>query len=82
MEPPLKQNPTYAIAPESPDMNPIEHIWAFMVKEWNDRNERTKEALRAHVLEMWQVARRSNICERERERIGALLEANGGHTKY
>ena len=67
-------------------MNPIEHIWAFMVKEWHDRNERNKEDLRAHVLEMWEVARRSNICEREvasmPRRIAALLEANGGHTKY
>ena len=67
-------------------MNPIEHIWAFMVKEWEDRNERTRAALEAHVKVMWELGRTMDICEREVDsmarRIRAVREANGGHTKY
>ena len=57
-----------------------------MVKEWEDRNERTRAALEAHVKVMWELGRTMDICEREvgsmARRIRAVREANGGHTKY
>ena len=37
----------------SPDLNPIENVWAFMVNEWDNANERTPEALEHHVSTMW-----------------------------
>lgn len=34
----------------SPDLNPIEHVWASMVREWVHQNERTPAALERHCL--------------------------------
>ncbi|KAE8736740.1 hypothetical protein FOCC_FOCC017805, partial [Frankliniella occidentalis] len=65
----------------SPDLNPIEHVWAMMEKEWDNRNEATREALSAHILEAWQtfVNRPQmirNMVESMPRRLAAVIAAN------
>jgi hypothetical protein len=70
----------------SPDLNPIEHLWAIMVQRWDMRAERTKEALVQHVNEVWESLRATNICEvlvrSMNERCNAVINAHGAMTKY
>ena len=42
---------------KSPDLNPIEHVWANMVSEWSMRNERHSDQLFNHVVEVWEGIR-------------------------
>ena len=51
----------------SPDVNPIKHVWGYIAKEWDHRNERTPKAIEQHALEVWERLRRSpsliqNLC--------------------
>ena len=49
---------------KSPDLNPIEHLWARMTLEWDHKNERTPSALMEHVREVWEAFRgRPQLCE-------------------
>ena len=34
----------------SPDLNPIENVWGWMVNEWEHGNERSVDALERHCL--------------------------------
>ena len=34
----------------SPDLNPIENLWGYMMNEWVDQRERTVKALDRHYL--------------------------------
>ena len=59
----------------------------MMVKEWNAGNEATREALAAHVNEVWatwqnreEMVRR--LVDSMPARLQAVIDANGGHTKY
>ena len=48
----------------SPDLNPIENLWGFMVNEWTDRNERTPDVLEPHYMEVWESIRRDpELCQ-------------------
>jgi len=73
--------------PHSPDLNPIEHVWAFMAREWDSRNEGTKEELQAHVREIWGVLERRpdiirSFVSNMRDRLQAVIDTDGGYTKY
>ena len=57
------------------------------MKEWDGRREATRAALSAHVFEVWQSwANRGDMVRRLVEsmprRIQAVIDAEGGHTKY
>ena len=72
---------------KSPDMNPIEHIWATMANEWTHQNERTPEALERHVVRTWESLRATpRICESlvdsMPKRVRELRENEGKYTKY
>ena len=73
--------------PLSPDLNPIEDVWAMMAREWQPQNERTVAALERHVRDVWgSVERRPGIIRRVVEsmprRLEAVIAARGGYTKY
>ena len=72
---------------KSPDMNPIEHLWAQLENALQRRPNRpmNEEQLWQAVQEewenvnMWDVRR---LIFSMRRRCTALVEAGGGHTKY
>jgi len=73
--------------PFSPDLNPIEHVWAMMAREWQPQNERSVEALERHVRDVWgTIERRQGIIQRlvtsMPRRLQAVIAAEGGYTKY
>ncbi|KAH9641330.1 hypothetical protein HF086_002652 [Spodoptera exigua] len=85
----IDQQPNLRTVPwpsRSPDLNPVENLWAIMVQRWDPRSERTKEALVAHVDEVWESLRGSDLCESlvksMRSRCDAVIDAGGALTKY
>lgn len=72
---------------QSPDLNPIEHVW----DERNRRIRRLSQPPRTlHQLEVALVNEWNNITQAEirnyilsmRSRCLAVINANGGHTRY
>ena len=73
--------------PQSPDLNPIEHLWTHLKKKMNCYPTPPKG-----VFELWdRVAKEwdeipPETCQRLIEsmpkRIEAVIKAKGGHTKY
>jgi DDE superfamily endonuclease len=73
--------------PQSPDLNPIEHLWTHLKKQMNKYPTPPKG-----VFDLWdRVAKEWNeippetcqkLIESMPRRIEAVLEAKGGHTKY
>lgn len=76
----------------SPDLNPIEHLWAAMVQRWNDVpfngvRERTQEELDAHVRTVWESFRGRNFCRTlvipsMQNRLEECVNNNGYYTSY
>ncbi|KAK3918485.1 Transposable element Tc1 transposase [Frankliniella fusca] len=71
----------------SPDMNPIENVFGLMALEWDPRFERTAEALEAHAREVFAAVQRrpqifTALSSSMPRRIQALIDAQGGSTKY
>ena len=71
----------------SPDMNPIENIWAILKKEMAKDMITTKSELIEKLKEVWhnnpRIAEniKTSISSMPR-RLGALIKAKGGTTKY
>jgi transposase len=71
----------------SPDMNPIEHVWAQL-----DRAVRARPILPRNRDELWEALEEewyklpsdfiANLYNSMAHRVGALMEAKGGHTQY
>lgn len=85
----LQQHPEVRTVPwpsRSPDLNPIENLWAIMVQRWDFRNERSKLALVTHCNEIWDSLRGSDLCQilvsSMRNRLDAVIDAAGAATKY
>ena len=71
----------------SPDFNPMEHIWANMLDEWNNGDERTPDALENHCREVWEGIRQTprlceNLIRSIPRRLNDCVAVGGGHTKY
>ncbi|KAF2883125.1 hypothetical protein ILUMI_23042 [Ignelater luminosus] len=77
-------------SPKSPDLNPIENLWAAVVREWNDVDEghhvRTREQLYLHAQTVWERFRGQNTCENlvasMPRRLEDVIANNGFWTKY
>ena len=75
---------------KSPDMNPIEHVWARMVKDWPSGSIRTTAALRTFVNEKWEQLRLEeprtnfvkNLYNSMTRRFIEIVRKNGGVTRY
>jgi len=81
--------------PNSPDMNPIEHIWAHIKRELHRRfpdtaslsgaAETIRVTLRQRVLEVWWDIGRDlldSLVESMPRRVAALLHAHGWYTEF
>ena len=69
----------------SPDLNPIEHLWDHLKREFPGSTSRNEEVLFARVRETWQqispqIVR--NLVDSMPRRLEAVIKAKGGNTKY
>jgi len=72
---------------QSPDMNPIEHVWQVMKVQVNKRLVHPKNAqeLKIALLEEWEkidIGLINHLIESMEDRVQALLAVKGGSTKY
>ena len=72
--------PTY-----SPDLNPIENLWADMARRVEQYQCDTMEELQDKVAEEWAATPKDYLAELARSmprRCQAVIDAKGYHTKY
>jgi transposase len=71
--------------PHSPDLNPIENLWAVLKRRIDAHNASTIEDLRAIISSEW-AAMTDDFCARLAhsmpQRLQAVIEANGHRTRY
>ncbi|KAK9701990.1 DDE superfamily endonuclease [Popillia japonica] len=74
---------------KSPDLNPIENLWAAMCNMWDQRDvlvPRNRENLHNHVTEIWESFRGrptcGNLATSMRERLQSVIDNNGYWTRY
>ena len=79
----------------SPDLTPIEHVWAYMKRQLNKKYpyllnmpggpDIVKEALADALLEIWNAIPESlleSLCTSIPRRVAAVIKAQGWYTKY
>ena len=69
----------------STDLNPIEHLWGIFKWKVEERKVSNIHQLRDVVMEEWKrtpVATCETLGNSMPKRVKAVLENNGGHTKY
>lgn len=70
---------------QSPDLNPIEHLWSILKQKIRERGPRNLSDLKAIVLEEWNKIT-TDVCQKLVEsmprRCQAVIDSKGGHTKY
>ena len=67
----------------SPDLNPIENVWAAMKSGLRDRPVAgSSDELFALLTEMWDSLDALPAISSMRRRLVATIDAEGGHTKY
>ena len=70
----------------SPDMNPIEHLWAIVKQRIYKYRPTTKSSLIAAIIKVWFHEIENDTCKKLIDsmprRIQAVIDNNGGHTKY
>ena len=72
---------------QSPDMNPIEHVWYLIKIGINKRavKPRNEEELKRALLEEWEkidIKIINNLIDSMPRRVEQLVEVRGGSTKY
>lgn len=71
----------------SPDLNPIEQVWDRLGRQTRQRDPApsTKETLKTALLEEWDRIPQEfidNLIRSMPRRLGAVIKARGGSTKY
>jgi len=73
-------------APRSPDLNPIENIWALVARRASLRQPRTLEALKRAVRGAWNAVMTEECCitmaDSMEARLAKLRKVRGAHTGY
>jgi hypothetical protein len=70
---------------QSPDLNPIEHLWGELKRRVWRRSFRTQDALFVALQEEWlkiPVQRLQNLVDSMPARLQAVKATRGYHTKY
>lgn len=70
---------------QSPDMNPIEHLWDYIKREVRKRQPSNIRALTENVIEIWNAVPKE-FCQKlinsMPRRVEALVRAKGGPTRF
>lgn len=71
----------------SPDLNPIEHVWQYIKRRLNSRDNKAENLreLRQRILDEWREMPQDFLDSLVRgmpRRLSAVIGARGGHTKY
>ena len=70
---------------QSPDLNPIEHLWDGLGRQLGSRAFSNNNQLWQHLQEQWKLLSRlyiSKLVESMPRRIQAVIDARGGYTRY
>jgi transposase len=71
--------------PQSPDMNPIEHVWEILFRKVQGMKPSNLDELWKIVEESWRAIAPEDLhtlVESMPRRVQAVIKANGGYTKY
>jgi transposase len=77
--------PTLAWPSQSPDLNPIENLWAIVDQRVKDRAPKNEDKLFELLTEAWQALDAetlTKLADSMPERIQAVIARNGWPTKY
>lgn len=67
---------------QSPDLNPMENVWADLKRRVELRNPKNEQELRGAIEKEWQNVNTENLVESMKRRLKECIDANGGHTSY
>jgi hypothetical protein len=70
---------------QSPDLNPIEHVWSHIKRELAGKNFRNKNELKEELVRLWKNIPKKlleKLIDSMPKRIRSVLKANGKHTSY
>ena len=70
---------------QSPDLNPIEHLWDILKRKIREHSITSKTALKNALIQEWDAISAETCARLVRsmpQRIAAVIKANGGPTKY
>lgn len=71
--------------PQSPDMNPIEHLWDEIGRRLKNYQTRNKDQLKNAILEVWNIidsAITTKLVESMGKRMHEVIKAKGGPTDH
>lgn len=71
--------------PQSPDLNPIEHLWEHLDRKIRMRTISSKEDLKKTLMDEWTKISSEvtqNLAESMPRRLREVLKSKGKHTKY
>ncbi|CAK9796240.1 Transposable element Tcb1 transposase [Anthophora quadrimaculata] len=71
--------------PQSPDLNPIEHVWELLTRKIDHTTVNSKESLKEALTKAWSeitISETENLVLSMPRRLRAVIEARGGPTKY
>lgn len=69
----------------SPDLNPIENLWALLKYRIGRHFPTTREEVEAAIQMEWTKLTASDVrraCQSMRQRCQAVIDVKGGHTKW
>ena len=72
-------------SPQSPDMNPIEHLWDEIGRKIKTHNIRNKQQLKNVILTEWNAVNREitqKLVNSMKNRLIDVIKVKGGPTRY
>ena len=69
------------------DLNPIENLWAIMLRDWDVGQQRTCDSIERRAIEVWKSIRsrenlHNNLVLSLPERLDEVIATGGGWTSH